>query len=40
MRTIIKKQLINLPAGTSVLLENEELIAIFAKNVKTAKSNL
>jgi four helix bundle protein len=40
LRIIIKKPLLNIDIVNSILLENEELIAIFAKSIKTAKSKI
>lgn len=40
LKIIVKKKYIEIDSITAVLKENEELIAIFAKSVKTAKSKL
>jgi len=40
LKIIIKKPLLNRKTVHPVLTENEELIAIFAQSVKTAKSKL
>jgi four helix bundle protein len=40
LKIIIKKPLLNTRMVNPVLLENEELIAIFAQSIKTAKSRM
>ena len=40
LKIIIRKPLLKINIVSSVFQENEELIAIFAQSVKTAKSNL